>query len=296
MPRRSWFAVFLLACSPALLTAQESYRIKVRKDKAVGDTSHVTEVETTTQKTKITDAAGKVLQDKEVKPSRNVVYTEKTLAIDGAKASRLVRKYDRADMADDGREVGMPIIGRDISIVRSAGKYDFSYADGGLPPERVLRMLQDAYRNKEDEDKFNEMVFGTDPVAVGSTRKVDGGEVLKGMFKSTGGIELDTAKATGSMRLKEVYKKDGATFGKLTIEVSSPILTVGTQKVKALDVSTVSLSMEMDACIDGSRTEGKVEGTMELKFNAKVPVNGAEASLSQSVSSKLTETRKMVKK
>lgn len=295
MPRL--IAAMILFVLAATLPAQEKFHVKLRKTKGVGDAGRIEDSESTTQRTIVKDADGKVLQDSTKKPGRSTTYVETILALDGTKPAKLTRKYEKLKIAEDGLEDEVPIAGKTVVIERkSPGKFEFKLEEGELP-DRARKVLEDAFRNKEDEDKFNELVFGTEAIAVGATREFEAADAVKRLFKDAAGITLDQANAKGSVTLKEAYKKDGATFGKLVIELGAPITEVGNpqRKFKTEAGSKFKLTINMDACIDGSRTEGTSESELNLSVTAKIPADKMEVTLTQTVTSKLSEKRAMVK-
>jgi hypothetical protein len=79
----SRFALF--ACLAAFVVvqrsdSQESYRIQIRKEGKAGDRFYVLQVEKATQKTLLTDAAGKVLNKSDEQLDRSEIYEESILA------------------------------------------------------------------------------------------------------------------------------------------------------------------------------------------------------------------------
>lgn len=288
-------ALAIVTLSP--VTAQEAYRVKVRKDRQVGDAVLATEIEQGTQKTVVKDAQGKVLQERTLTPARNVVFTETILELDGNKATKYSRRYDKAVVTENGQEVEVPVTGKTIIITRKGDGFDFSVQGESEFTGRGRKLLEEAFASRPNEDRFNEIVFG-EPLRVGQARMFDASEVIKTLFKRASGLKIDEQKASGTVKLNEVYQKNGVPFGKLTVSLAAPILTAGTaeRQIKGEEGSTLSLTLTMDCCIDGSRTEGTMEGNLEIKFVGQVEVGGMKVTLVETVQSKQTDTRKMVAK
>ena len=297
MSRTALFAVALFGITlPA--HADESFRIQIRNEGKAGDRFHVREVEKTTQKMVVTDAAGKVLNKSDEQPDRTEIYEETIVAKEpGKRPHKLTRKYEKVIVREEDKDVEVPLSGKTVTIERKDGKYAFMLDDGELST-RMLKFLNESFKSdSEDEDKFDDVFLSKRAVRVGETWKCDAKRVLMEILKDTSG-NFDVTNATASGKLKETYAKDGRTFGKIAIDVNAPIAAIGKGKdaIAAKSGSFFKIKLDIDACIDGSISSGTLVAKSEMLVNAEISMrNGQKAMLKMTVDSSLTETRRELK-
>src|SRR5262245_5750123 len=110
MSRLSFVAALLALFLALPAAAQDSYRIRIRKDEKTGDRYQVQESEKTVQKILVTDPSGKVINKRDEQPERTESYEETIVGRrPGKRPHMLTRKYDKVTVKDDGKDVEVPL-------------------------------------------------------------------------------------------------------------------------------------------------------------------------------------------
>jgi hypothetical protein len=295
MSRCAFVACFLTAFVALPAAAQDSYRIRIRKDEKAGDRYQVQESEKTIQKLLVTDAGGKVLNKKDEQPERSETYEETIVGRRPGKRPHMVtRKYEKVVVKDDGKDVELPLHDKTVTVERKDGKYAFKLDDGELN-DQILRFLNESFKSdSDDEEKFDSLFFSATPVKVGDSWNCDVKGIVKDLTKGAVN-EIDAEKATGTGKLKEVYQKDDHPFGKIEIEINAPVKSIG-DDIETKGGSFLKVKVTIDACIDGVMSAGSLVAVIEMSLNADITLpEGKKAAMSVTVNSTMTETRKELK-
>lgn len=295
MSRFALAAALLIAIIAPPAAAQDSYRIRIRKDEKSGDRYQVQESEKTIQKLLVTDAGGKVLNKRDEQPERSESYEETIVGRrPGKRPHMLTRKYDKVVMKDDGKDVELPLHDKTVTVERKDGKYAFKLDEGELT-EQILRFLNDSFKaDTDEEEKFDVLFFSATPVKAGDSWNCDVKGIVKDLTKGAVG-EIDAENATGIGKLKEVYQKDDHPFGKIEIEISAPVKSIG-DGIQTKEGSFLKVKVTIDACIDGAMSAGSLVAVIEMNLNADITLSeGKKASMSVTVNSTLSEKRKEIK-
>src|SRR5262245_48344285 len=149
---RVLLALSVVVLAPLGLRAEETYKLKLRRDRQVGDRFRVDSTEKNTHKREIKDADGNLAENVELHPDRSSIYEETVLAVDGKKhTTKSTRKYEKATMRQGDKDEDVPLIGKTVIIERKDGKAEFSLEGGGDLPEFALKFLQEEFKNKDDD-------------------------------------------------------------------------------------------------------------------------------------------------
>jgi hypothetical protein len=286
-------AVAALFLSAGLLRAEDAVAIKF-KDPAQGDVVRVEKTETTTATNKAVDAAGKVLGNTEQVVEESATYTETVVKCEkGKHPTRLERKYDKAVVKIDGKEMKLAYDGKTVVIEQKDGKYRFT-VDGKELAADDARSLAKEFGNKGESPDLEKLVLPKSPIKEKESWTIDMAPIVKDIAKE-GEMELDADKATGTGTLLKAYKKDDKQFGRLKVELKLPLkqLGKGATKIVADQGSFVSMEANPDGCIDGTADVGTVKSTfkMELK-GSQSDGQGGKVGVTISVLTKAEETRK----
>jgi hypothetical protein len=75
-----------------------------------------------------------------------------------------------------------------------------------------------------------------------------------------GGLKIDLTRCTVTGKLTKAYKKEGMTFGVLELKMVMIPLSIGEdpQIITFKDGAPMSITMNMDVCIDGTSPKGTV--------------------------------------
>jgi hypothetical protein len=298
MSRFALVACLVMAVVAQPAKADDSYKIRIRKDEKPGDRYYVQESEKTTQKLLVTDVNGKILNKRDEQPERAESYEETIVGRKPGKRPHMVtRKYEKVVVKDEGKDVELPLHDKTVTIERKDGKYAFKLDEGELN-DQILRFLNESFKaDSDDEEKFDQLFFSPTAVKSGDSWNCDVKGIIKDLTKGAVG-DIDDEKATGTGTLKEVYQKDGHPFGKIEIDVNVPIKSIGQgpNTIDAKNGSLVKIKMNIDACIDGTMSAGSMTAAIDMKVLADVPLpEGKKAAMSVTVNSTMTETRKELK-
>lgn len=258
------------ACLTALaLTAggraDDAYTIKIKQGPDVGKAVTVTDTDSKTSSTKVTDADGKVLKDGAKQTEKtDEVYTETVLARKDKDATKYKRTYKTATRTRDGKAEARSYQGRTVLFEKKDGKFTVT-VEGDKPLSK--EDLADLTHKADEADSARDEVFlPTKPLKVGGIWKVEGKDIVKAFGK--GGDKFDADHTGAEGKLVKVYKKDGHQFG--VMEVRMKLAPAPDPKVKYEKPPVVEMKLTLDAAIDGSTPAGTA--TMTGGMVAKVTV------------------------
>jgi hypothetical protein len=288
-------AVALLA-GPARGQDGEAYTIKVKKA-GEGDTVRAERTESGAQHVKVADLKGNVLNEEDKKAEKKFVFTETILSKKpGERATRLKRKYEKAEQTADGETTTLPFQGKTVLIEKKGGKFVFRVEGGDELTGDDAKALNEEFnkKGKLDEAAIEKLFLPQQAVKVGETWKIDPAAVNKGLAEGAG-LQVYGDKTAGTGKLKRVYKKGGRQFGVIALHVQLAPKSVS-EKGKTMQVEPggkMTLDIDLDICIDGSSSGGtarfNVAFSMEVLYPspdepmARVTVNGKETGTQKEI-------------
>jgi hypothetical protein len=284
---------------PTGARAEEAYPIKLR-DPVTGDTLQVNRNEDTQSQSKVVDAAGKALVEKEEKGGKTAVYRETVLEKpEGrAKPTRLKREYEKARVQTGDKSESLPYEGKTVLIEKKDGKYQFQVEGGEAIKGGDARVLDEEFNKEDDNFDLQKAILPKGAVAKGDSWKIDM-EPITAAFAKNAKLQLDAAKAEGTGKLIKVYRKDDAQFGVLEFHLELPVKELGAGKdTIALDPGAKwTMDVTVDGCIDGSRTDGTMKATFKISASGAVPIgDGTSAKLTTTGQGSFQATAQQVKK
>jgi hypothetical protein len=288
-----------LLCLPAALSAQEAYSIKLR-DPAKGDALQVNRTEDTQSQSKVVDAAGKPLVEKEEKGSKISVYRETILDKPEGRArpTRLKRVYEKARTQTGDKTEPLPYEGKTVLIEKKEGKYTFQIEGGEEIKGRDARVLDEEFNKQDDDFDLQKAILPKADVGKDEEWKIDMAPITTAFAKNAK-MQIDAAKAHGTGKLVKVYQKEDARFGVLQFHLELPVKELGDGKEKiALDEgASWVMDITVDGCIDGSRTDGTMKASFKISASGGVPLpDGQSAKLSTTGQGSFQATAQQVAK
>jgi hypothetical protein len=261
-------AAGLFAC--AAPAADEAVTIKIKKS-GPGEVNDTTKSEKVTNK--ITISAGGKDQVREENVSSKMAYQDEVIErpADAKRATKLKRTYKTAELVKDNTAVELGLADKTVMIEKKGDKYEFTIdgkAVSGPAAELLTREFGKEKHLTEDE------MFPKGPVKVGESWKIDGAKVAKELGET--GMVIDADKTTATGKLLRAYDKGGSKYGvlEITMEVAVTALKGGAQEITVKPGSKLTITLNADACIDGTQDAGKAKTTM--KGDLQGSVAGAE--------------------
>ncbi len=292
--RRFTFALAAFVLAPLALAAAEKYTLKIERPAQVGDRTKHTIRDNTEFKNVVRNADGAVLQEKVESKDTNAVYEDTILAKDGDKrAHKISRKYESITHSKDGKKFDLGLVGKVVIIEWEGGAHKFRYEGGGAVTGDTLEYLREDFKNKDEVDrKMDRAIMPKTPVAVGESWMCDMDDIAKSLGKDAGdGIDRD--KSTAACKLVKVYSQDGATFGIIETTITFVPSRIGPANagIKNDAGSKMVFKLTLDACIDGSRTEGTMSGGMTLDLGGSLSQGGQDFTIKITGKGKMSQTR-----
>jgi hypothetical protein len=271
MVRRLFLAALLGLAAVARLTAQEAVTIKLKKA-GKGDTVQIEQRATEESTTQFLDPNGKEVPTKQGEtPQKRVkllVWRESILDADSAskRAKRLERAYEKARITVGANTETLPLEGKTVLIEKQKdGKYTFRAKGGEELKADVVQTLADEFNGQaSDEFDMRKAFPPTKAVKPGDSWDVDPAPLVRDF---SGGLMIDGAKAKATGKLLGVRKEEGRTFGKMEFQVDLPLkgfVTPSGQSFAVDDGAKMSMTFNMDACIDGSAETGVLKSTITM--------------------------------
>jgi hypothetical protein len=266
-------AVVGLLAAPAAAGAQEAYTIKLKRA-GQGQTSLVDKTESATQAIKVADNNGNVLQEKDEKQTKHMVYKETVLEKKaGQRATRLKRQYEKATVTVGGDTKTLPYQGKTVLIEKKDGKYTFRIEGGEeLTGEDAQQLKEEFSKGKLDDEALEKLFLPKRPVKVGETWQIDPALLAKGLQEDAR-MEVNVEKSKASGKLLKAYKKDGRQFGvlQLNLDIVPKSFSEGGMKVVLQPGAKMVVELKADACIDGSISSGTATSDVTVSAEALLP-------------------------
>jgi hypothetical protein len=271
------FGLLSVAAAAAPVRVQDAYEIKLKKN-SKGDVFTHSKQESEDAIFKLEGPDGSVLSEK--KEAKAVVEEYKETILDkekGKRAVKLRREYRKATVKTGDKETPLAYDGKTLTIEKKDGKYHFTLEDGkellGKDAELLDRSFNKPGGDDSDDDDLEKAFLPKKPVKANETWKFDPAAIVKVLEKdSKTPLPVDKSKMTGQGKLARVYKKDGRQFGTFDIDIQLPLkgeLAMGKGAAATVqDGSKMHFRAKFDGCIDGTSTDGTMDGSMELNLIA----------------------------
>jgi hypothetical protein len=233
----------------------QTYAIK-QKETGKGETVQVERSFSETNETQIEGAKGAQKQvDKKVQRFAFRETVQERPA-DEPFPTRLQRAYDKAEVSVNGKEQTLGIQGKTVVVEKKDGKYRFQLADGKEFSEEAAKVLAEEF-TRQSSPEVKQMFVPAKAVPLKDPWQLDLSPLIKEVSKS---LTVDKDKAMGTGKLLRVHKdKEGRLFGEMEYQIDLPIkelITAKGDKVPLQPGSKWSLTLNRDACIDGSVESG----------------------------------------
>ncbi len=275
MRRVPWIPVLVVGLLTGPARADETYTIKIKKAEQ-GDRSKVEKTDRDDTQTRVLDPDGKALREEGKKKTTYLVYEETVLEKEKGKkkASRLRRKYEKAEVTRDGSTEALPYQGKTVLIEKKAGEYHFRIEGGeDLAGPGAEALNQEFNKNKDEGPDMDELLMPKKPVKVNESWKIDPDAIAKAFEKGAeNNITVDRARSAATGKLLRAYQKDGHQFGVIEFAIDLPIsgsMKLGDNLKAAVGPGAkFSAKGTVDACIDGTRDTGKSDMQMTADLTA----------------------------
>ncbi len=281
-------ALFASLSVAAPVRVQDVYDIKLKKSgkgEAFTQLRHETEASTF----KLEDSAGKPLIEKKTTKTVEEEFKETVLEKEkGKRASKLRREYRKAISKSDGKDAQLAYDGKTVLIEKKANNYHFTIEGGEELKGGDAASLDNSFNNPgltdSERDVLEKAFLPKKPVRLNETWKFDPSEIVKSLEKSfIGSLPVDKSKMKGECKLLRVYKKDGRQFGAFDIDLDLPLkgrLAVAKEiDATVQEGSKMHFLAKYDGCIDGTSSDGVMEGTMEIDLVATYQSSGQELKM-----------------
>jgi hypothetical protein len=254
-------------------SAQEAYTI--RPTKAGPGTTLLAERKTTQGKRLLVqDPGGKVLDNKEQSFTDTVTCRESVLAqAPGWPApTHLVKVFVKAQRQSGDRMLTLPFEGKTYDIEWRDGRYQFRSGTGEPLLAEALAPLEGEYNGPGKALDWEKSMLPAGPVRVNDVWRFDLGQILGAIGKDSA-MQFDTARATATARLSQVYQHENHSFAVVDADVELPATAVAQPRgVQPLQSgSGLRLRLRLNYCIDGSAEALAVDLNMEIKTIVRAP-------------------------
>jgi hypothetical protein len=264
-------ALLLTACAatlaPCAWAADESYTITIKRHPAAGKSFTVRELNRATDRTKLTDATGKVLLDGRARQEvREEEYTETTLEGGEPAPKKFKRFYRKARFGRGKGAVAEPWEGKVILYELKDGKHHASVeGKDELPEKELAKLAQEA--DGRLKDNFNTLIVPARAVKVGETWAIPGKTLARLPFS-----DLDPARSKGEATLVKAYKKGGRQWG--TLHIKGALALTRLHQMQFDPPGSAVFEGTFDTPIDGSSALGLTQSRVVITGKGKVEQKG----------------------
>lgn len=273
-----WRGVLFVLLMMALVHATqgadgEAVRLKVYQGK-VGDRWKCEKTSNDTSTMSINLMGKKKKETK--KESTTVVYNFELLAKPkGAKKpTKFSRDYSRAERTTNGEKKDLPYKGLTVLFENRDGKYRFT-TDGEELADDEAEDFKKEFDPKKGNLPSDQDFLPDHPIKPGESWVSDSEKVLKDC-DNIGPFILDKKKTILRGKLLRIYRKDGALYGVIRLDQEIVIKSADFdgQELPAEEGSKITMSYDIDFCIDGSNANEVVVAKVDLKLGFEIP-NGS---------------------
>jgi len=298
---RALLSVAMVVLSGSALRAEEKYTLTMSRPEKTGDRQLITKIESMKMEMTVQDSDGNVVREQKESKDKTEAFEETILAkVDGKRASKFQRRYEKIEATKNGARVNTRLAGKTVVFERANNAVQFRFDDGKELSGDALDFLQEEFKNKGDdkESKLDEAIMPKQPVAVGDSWACDVKTFILEFTKGDGRDAIDEAKAKATGKLVRVYKKDGHNFGVIESLIELPLKAIGPapMQIPADPGSVLKINATFDGCVDGSETNGGLKSTIEMKATATLNMgNDKAATLKIVMKGNANETQKPAK-
>lgn len=275
---------FLGLCfSPALLNAEDTYTIKLKKS-ARGDVTSVTKNETLVSKL-VGKEGGDTVLDEVESGKEHFKFKEEVLSVDDkGHALKMRRKYEKATKTKEETTDDYFIQGKTVIIEKKGDdkKFQFKVEGGDEIKGDDAAPLEKEFNEKDSEIDEDAILLPTKAVALNESWEITkADELFKEMIDKDDNVVLDLKGAKGTGKLTKVYKKDDMQWGVVEYELAVPVTAIGGKeaKFKMNKGTQFTFSIVMDTCIDGKCGSGVVTSKFGVKGKGKVKADRNEVEV-----------------
>lgn len=190
------------------------------------------------------------------------------------KATKLTRKYEKAELTKDGRPIPMSFVNKTVTIEKKDGAYAYTI-DGKSLPGHEVALFKREFADESDSAIEDELLPGR-AVQLNEEWSVD---AVKAFNKksSDNPFGFDVEKAKGGAKLVKVFDQDGHKMGTIEFTAEIPVKTMkfGPNDAKMKDGSVMSIKATLNLCIDGTSPLGSAKISIKMDFATEFPGLGA---------------------
>lgn len=237
----------------------ETYEVKNAKFTPKGTALKVNDKTVFSQRAKVTDADGKVLQDKKMQKTELRTFVEKTEEVKEGKRTKFTRNYTKAKDVTGEESENKPYHGQTVVYQSDdGGRWKLSGEGNSKLEADDLKDLADNINKSSKRD--DKVLYPKKAVKVGETWKMEGKDVAA-FFEE---LQIVEKSFKGEGKLVKAYKKGNQQWGviELTMTFDAPLGEIKGGKGE--------LKATLDQPIDGSSAAAK--GTLTLSLTAKQQV------------------------
>lgn len=263
-----------------LLTGQPPAKFDIKlaeQTRRQGDTVLIEYASAARSKVALVEKGGRDLDPLPAGESRQAVaYKETTVeAEDDGTPVKVKRHYLKAETTEKEKTTALPYQGKTVLIEKKEGKYRFRL-EGGAELKEAATLDKEFNGAQKPAPEFDKTVLPGRPVSVGEAWQLDRKALIAAWGKDLGLAQADEADMKGTGRLLKAYQRDGRQYGVLRVEATIPLKAVDSEgKQQKLEAgSGMTIEMELDACIDGSRHDGTMKVTSESRLSFRHPEAG----------------------
>jgi hypothetical protein len=260
-----FLGICLLWMTPGQTVGQQRYTIRL-KEMGTGDLSRMERKNSTSFKTKLVIDKDGEAREEEQSVGTHQVFTQTVLARPAGadRPTKLERKYDKAVT----ESAGMPgkngvapsaLEGKTLIIEKRGERYEFRL--GGT--EQFDSPELEGEFNKAQASDRKKLLVPDKAVAEGESWTID----PRSLLSAEKGQKLEIVKANGVAKLSKVFQKDGATFGTIATDIECLFRITGAVpegKGELTSENKITVKLQFDGCIDGTRAHGSVVSTAEF--------------------------------
>jgi hypothetical protein len=247
----------------AAVTADETYRIRLRIEPDVDKSTDVKDESGQEVDQRILDDKGKELKKNHGKQVFKSEYTETVLKAEKGKPVKYRRVYRKARVGDGKEDFQLPHEGKKVLFEKTNKGWEVSAEEGKPLPSGTVKEL-----SKQASQSILDSLTPLLPnraVKVGETWSVSG----KQAQAISPGAEIDTKRSKGSGKLVKVYRKGKRLFGMLELNAELVLVVPG----KGSEMK-ITLEGTADAVIDGSDTQGSYKTNLTIAGKVVVEMDG----------------------
>ena len=265
------FLTLLLCLALPAAAAEKTYDLKLEAPLRAGQKAKLVE---TSSMSMTLHTNGQLAASSEEK--KNFEAIETVLQSDGKGNAELRQSFLKAQLVEDGKMTTYGFHGRTLQVKRVKGQPDqFKYADGSSLAKVDLDALKSALFTNSGDEKETAALQPPKPVKVGESWSPD----IKTLAKLFSDDEMDVVLAGSKARflLRSVEMRGDVEFGKIEGSIEFAVKTMGPL---ALDTAIpVTLTVNMDVCVDGTSEEGTLKMTMRMKGSTTARVEATKLKI-----------------